>query len=74
MTRKMPLPKAMRYPWDKWFNGRIHKLTRGSDFRVDRHHFRVAAHKAKHRHGVSIECRLCDEDERVVYLRATKDR
>lgn len=51
-----------KYPWDKWFDGSVWRLTRGQDFQVSLNAFRGAAGQAAKRHGIRVTTRKVAEN------------
>ena len=60
-----------KYPWDKWFDGSVWRLTRGQDFQVSLDGFRGAAGQAAKRHGVRITTRKVADN--TLLLQAIRD-
>lgn len=60
--------KANRYPWQKWLDGRIWRLTR-ADYRGRPENFRMAAYQQAKRVGLRVRIRQPGETG-VLYLQA----
>ena len=47
-------PAGVRYPWDKWLDGRGRTLTRGKHFDVLPSNLRVQAYRAAAKRGLRV--------------------
>lgn len=63
------VPSRGAYPWDQWFNGATHELTRGEDFWCNPHNFRGTVVYAAGVRGVELEL-FKVRQKRLVYLKA----
>lgn len=54
------------YPWDKWFDGKIRRLTRGVDFSVSASSLQRAAWAAARVRGLVLLS--CVEDENTIVI------
>lgn len=48
------------YPWGEWFDGRVHKLIAGQDFKVSNVSFRGAIYAKAKRSGHKVRVHICD--------------
>ena len=52
-----------KYPWEKWLDGRVWKLTKGEDFDSDPKMFRTYVWKvATSKYGCKVETRIVWDD------------
>lgn len=67
---KMPKSRAARpclYPWQDWFDGRIWKLTKGTDFKHEATAFRLQVIVRASDFGQKVTTRVVGDD---VYVQA----
>ena len=57
-----------KYPWELWFDGRIHLLEKGCDFTAPRKRFQQQVLIAARRRGATVTTR-CRGDQ--LYIQAT---
>lgn len=49
-----PSPSAQKYPWDTWFDGETHELSRGTDFHPEPSTFCITARKAAKKRKLEV--------------------
>ena len=60
--------KSNKYPWKDWLNGKVWKLTQGTDFTCSSQTFRGMVYSASHRKGLKVITR---EEGNYVYLQCS---
>jgi hypothetical protein len=60
------------YPWDKWLDGKAHKLTQGKDFVVEIPSFQASAHAAAKARGLYISTTRSAPNVITIQSRTTK--
>lgn len=43
-----------KYPWELWFDGRVHMLERGKDFHTEPDNFRIQVHASAARRDLDV--------------------
>ena len=64
-TRK---PPGVRYPWERWLDGKGRTLTRGKHFDVYPHNLRNQAYRAAAKRGLRVVVNMPTDD--TVWLQA----
>ena len=60
---------AKKYPWDEWLDGRIWKLTRGSDFSISAVNMRTTIYARALRRGLRASVSV-KEDSTIIVMQA----
>lgn len=55
-----------KYPWDKWFNGRLHTLVQGVDFEIPIETFRISVANTARRKSVLVLTTRKGDNELVI--------
>lgn len=58
--------RHQEYPWDKWLDGKIRKLTRGEDFFATVTSFRTVTYRAAAVRGVRVVTDRIDDNTIVI--------
>jgi hypothetical protein len=63
--KKRTNPRA-KYPWDVWFDGKLHVLTRGVDFDKSAHNFQITALNTARRKDVFLRSSVQRDRVRII--------
>ena len=63
--------RSPAYPWSDWFNGRIWKLTKGVDFKVDLKNFRDQCYARASTQGLKVHTTFKGSSD-TIYIQAYK--
>lgn len=63
-----------KYPWEKWLDGRSHKLTQGKDFNIEIPSMQASIHVAAKQRGLYVSTGQTAEGVLTVKSRTTKKK
>jgi len=66
VSRNSATPRSRSYPWNDWFDGRIHQLEPGTDFDCPPVSLERVIRTSANRRGIKVRVRITEEGNVVV--------